>query len=62
MDPHSMENLLEGRTDASGLWIVRGLFPGEYKITSTLPSGRQVMEKILIKARELTQKEVITGD
>jgi len=62
LDPKSMENPREGKTDASGLWIVRGLFPGEYKVTATLSNGRQVSERVLIKVRELTQKEVIVAD
>ncbi len=58
-DPNSIEKIREGKTDANGLWIVRGLYPGEYTVTSTLSDGRGVSEVVLIKEHDLTQKEVV---
>jgi len=58
-DPNSIEKIREGKTDANGLWIVRGLYPGEYTVTSTVSDGREVSEVVLIKEHDLTQKEVV---
>lgn len=58
-DPNSIEKIREGKTDVNGLWIVRGLYPGEYTVTSTLSDGRQASEVVVIKEHDLTQKEVV---
>jgi hypothetical protein len=58
-DPNSIEKIREGKTDVNGLWIVRGLYPGEYTVTSTLSDGRGVSEVVLIKEHDLTQKEAV---
>ena len=58
-DPTSIETVREGKTDRNGLWIVRGLFPGQYTATATLPDGREVTDDINIIEHDLTQKQKI---
>lgn len=44
-DPSSIESVREGMSDAQGLFLARGLFPGNYHATAALP-GRGVVLKI----------------
>jgi len=59
VDKNSIEKVREGRTDSNGLWIQRGLYPGEYKATSALPDGRQASQVIQVQAHKLVQQTVV---
>lgn len=50
MDVSSMETQRRGATDANGIWRQRGLFPGEYRMISTLPDGQHIT--VVIRIRE----------
>jgi len=58
-DAGSIEKPREGRTDAQGLWIQRGLYPGAYRVTTQLEDGRQASDIIEIQAHEYTRKSVV---
>jgi hypothetical protein len=50
-DPSSIEKPREGVSGPDGMWIVRGLSPGNYSGSATAPSGRAINESITIFAR-----------
>lgn len=59
VDKNSIEKVREGRTDSNGLWIQRGLYPRAYKVTSSLPDGRQASQVIQVQAHKLVQQTVV---
>jgi large repetitive protein len=59
MDADSRKLPRDGKTNRNGIWTVKGLRPGLYKVTSTLTDGRQISEEIEIRSGELTIKEMI---
>lgn len=58
-DPQSIEAPREGVTDASGLWLARGLLPGSYTVTVFREEGAPVSVPVQIGARSLTQKSTL---
>ncbi len=51
----SVEQPREGATDTNGLWIVRGLYAGDYTISAKATDGRQATRVISITAHQVTQ-------
>ena len=59
VDKNSIEKVREGKTDKNGLWIQRGLYPGEYKVTSSFADGSQVSQLIQVQAHQLVQQTAV---
>jgi len=55
-DPTSIETVRDGETDSNGEWVVRGLYPGAYTATATLPGGTALEQTVTIVAHELTRE------
>ena len=59
MEENSIENPRKGFTDAQGLWIQRGLYPGAYRLKADLEDGRRATDTIEIQAHQLIQKNIV---
>lgn len=57
---HAPEDLREGRTGANGIWTVRGLRPGLWRLTAEV-GGVVVDETVRIHARNLSEKRTRIG-
>jgi len=57
-DPQSIEKPQSGKADPNGLWVARGLFPGNYTATVKLADGKTATAKMTIVAHEVVEVTV----
>jgi hypothetical protein len=56
-DPASIETVRRGTTDASGQFVVRGLWPGMYTAEATIGAGQKVTMEVQISAHALSTEQ-----
>jgi hypothetical protein len=58
VDRDSLEEPHDGRSELGGLWIVRGLAVGQYRLTVQFPGGQRRDYPVVIRPRETTEVQV----
>lgn len=55
LDPSSLEEPREGTTEFGGLWVARGVAPGDYRLTARFPDGVSAVRSVRVRARDVTE-------
>lgn len=55
LDADSLEARREGKSELGGLWVVRGLGVGRYRLTVDFPGGPRKTSSLSIRPREVTE-------
>ncbi len=55
LDAESLEARREGKSELGGLWVVRGLAVGRYRLTVDFPGGHRKTYPLSIRSREVTE-------
>lgn len=51
----SLEEPRQGVSELGGLWVVRGLAPGPFRLTAVFPQGENAVYNLVVRPREVTE-------